>query len=162
MDLHCINHEDKVAVAKCIGCGAGLCRECTEKYNIIVCDRCVGEAAMYEKKAAKKRLICMVVIFALFMLLGVYGTITDTVNLGFERGVRTMLLTPFMSYMFAGVPSGWRAIDKIGINKVMDIILIIPLAGWVLWFVFRIVLSCFLGLVALPIEFIKCLRLLKE
>lgn len=162
MNLQCINHEDKPAVATCIGCGVGLCRECTEKYNIIVCDRCVGEAEMYEKKAAKKRLICMVVVFVVFMLLGVYGTITDTINLGIERGIRTMLLTPFMSYMFAGVPSGWRAVDKIGIGKILDILLIIPIAGWAVWFLLKVVLSCFIGLVAMPIEIIKYVKLLKS
>lgn len=44
--MNCFNHEDKSAVGQCIDCGKFLCKECSSKYDIIICDEC------YQKRIA--------------------------------------------------------------------------------------------------------------
>ena len=38
--MNCFNHIDRAAVAQCSDCGKGLCAECTEKYEPILCTPC--------------------------------------------------------------------------------------------------------------------------
>ena len=42
--MKCYNHPDRDAVATCSECGVGLCRECADKHNPILCDRCFENA----------------------------------------------------------------------------------------------------------------------
>lgn len=47
--MKCYNHNDRDAVATCMECGVGLCRECADKYESVLCDKC------FEKKSKMKR-----------------------------------------------------------------------------------------------------------
>ena len=39
--MNCYNHPDFKAVASCInGCGRGLCKDCSEYYEVPICDHC--------------------------------------------------------------------------------------------------------------------------
>ena len=42
--MKCYNHQDRDAVATCSECGVGLCKECADKHNPILCDRCFEKA----------------------------------------------------------------------------------------------------------------------
>ena len=158
MNLNCMYHDDRPAVAQCVVCGVGLCKDCAEKYEPIVCEKCASQVNQDEKKLAKRRIICTAVIFALFILIGIYGTITETANYGIGKGLETLLMTPVMAWIFAGFPSGWRAVSKIK----LDAFLILPIVGWVFYFVIKLVLAFFVGIVAMPIELIKYIRILKN
>ena len=43
-EMKCYNHPDRDAVAMCSECGVGLCNECADKHNPILCDRCFEKA----------------------------------------------------------------------------------------------------------------------
>lgn len=38
--MKCFYHEDREAVAQCVDCNKGLCKECASKYKPILCDDC--------------------------------------------------------------------------------------------------------------------------
>lgn len=41
--MKCYNHPERDAVATCSVCGRGLCKECTDKYTPIMCEKCKQE-----------------------------------------------------------------------------------------------------------------------
>lgn len=38
--MNCAYHVNEVAVAQCVDCGRGLCKECAAKFNVAICETC--------------------------------------------------------------------------------------------------------------------------
>jgi hypothetical protein len=62
----------------------------------------------------------------------------------------------FFGYLVAGVPSGWRTLTKI----TPRVFLILPLAGWVLYFVYKLAASAVIGPFVLPFRLASSICLL--
>ena len=60
--------------------------------------------------------------------------------------------------MIAGLPAGWKALS--GITS--KFFLVLPVVGWAFYFSIKIGLSAIVGLVMLPVETVKAIRVLKR
>ena len=67
--MNCYNHTDQPAVATCIDCGKGLCSECSNKYNIFICDSCNLKRLYTEKSSIATRWGISIAIAVLFTLI---------------------------------------------------------------------------------------------
>jgi len=144
--MNCYNHPEEVAVASCIDCGKGLCKSCTSLYQMPICNEC----NMKRVKADKGNLIrvyipsiIMFIVGAIFcFFIGSRGNwpLTDYL-LGFF----------LIGFVFAGIPWGWKVLTFLQPRM----FLFLSLFGWVVYFLIKLLLSYFVGLVALPIGLIK-------
>ena len=143
--MNCYYHPHKSAVATCSDCGKGLCQECADKWNPILCDDCAGNQLSIRQSTLKRTVIIGVVLFIAGFL--AYYWI--------EGNVLKALLG---GYLIAGVPNGWAALSKIQPR----IFLFLPIIGWVIYFIVKFVLACFVGLGVFPINIIRCVTELKS
>jgi len=63
--MNCFNHIDRAAVAQCSDCGKGLCAECTEKYEPILCTPCFQKRRQGEKWRSVCSLLLLAALFAI-------------------------------------------------------------------------------------------------
>ncbi len=147
-------HDDKAAVAQCAVCGVGLCKECAEKYEPIVCEKCASQVKKDETKSLSRLFIYICVVFGAFAVLGVVTTIMSFFTLDFLGGLEGLLGCLFLGWEFAGIPSGWRAVSKLK----LEFFLALPILGWVLFFALKVMLAAFVGLIAMPIDVVKYIK----
>ncbi len=177
--MNCFYHEDKVAVAQCQDCGVGLCRACAERYSRPTCQRCVERAqqqaeatrenaqrqaeADYKSEylAAKKRnkktlktfIVFAVCIFLIGIMIG--SALSDPM-----WAVMGLFVSPLFAFVLTAFPAGWRASAKI--LSGFKFILILPIAGWIIYFFVRLMFAGVCGYVALPVEISKDRKIIKE
>nr|WP_321355578.1 hypothetical protein [uncultured Draconibacterium sp.] len=63
---------------------------------------------------------------------------------------------PFLLYMGLGLVSGWKALGRV----TPQIFLFLPILGWVIYFLIKVVLAMFVGLIAFPVRIIRNLGIL--
>ncbi len=158
MNLNCMFHDDKAAVAQCVVCGVGLCKECAEKYEPIVCERCASQVQKNEQKNLRGLFIYVCIAFGLFTVIGVVSFLMAFVTLDFAAGIQGLLGGIFLGWEIAGLPSGWRAVSKIK----LDIFLVLPILGWVMLYAFKVLLAAFVGFIAMPIDVVKYIKTVKD
>lgn len=129
--MKCSSHYDLDAVSQCVDCGKALCPECTNKFSFPVCSSCNLARIQLDKKFFKKNIILMVVFFFV-------GFFWDD-NLSFWESLGR-------GYFFAGIPWGWATLSRITPN----IFLFMPLVGWIVYFLFKAMLSMFIGMFVTP------------
>jgi len=134
--MHCYYHENEEAVATCSRCGKSLCRRCAENFKPITCVDCVREAVEYTKQEMTKSIVLSV----LLMIVGI------------------IITRDFFGFLLAGIPSGWRALNKI----TPSIFLVLPIGGWVIYFFVKLFIAYCIGLVALPIKLYQDISELKK
>lgn len=135
-----------------------LCKECAEKYEPIVCEKCALQVQQDEQKSLRGRFIYICIAFGLFTVIGVVSFLMSFVTLDFAAGVQGLLGGIFLGWEFAGIPSGWRAISKIK----LDMFLVLPIVGWVLYYAFKVMLAALVGFIAMPIDVVKYIRTVKN
>lgn len=167
--MKCYHHPDRDAVAYCGNCGRGLCSECSDRYDPVLCEKCAQEIISDQRaedavnlKKAKRTLKTLRIIMIVFAVLGVLGGIlTLTSGSGKISDVLSMVLgVPLSIWFILGIPSGWRALNK-AFDK-LKFILIMPIIGWLIFYTLKLYLASFVGIVAFPIEYFKLRKLVKS
>lgn len=134
--MKCYKHYDMDAVSTCNACSKALCPTCSEKFTYPICDSCVLNQIKDNKSFLLRNGILMVVLFIFGLMQG---------DFIFAIGM-------------AGVPWGWSALNKI----TPSIFLVMPLLGWVIYFIIKFALSMFIGIFVLPFQIRKIVKGLKE
>jgi len=142
--MKCHDHNDSDAVSQCCDCGRGLCPQCTNKWSIIICDACNYQRAEKEKKEVIKNIYITIPLFF--------------VGLFFLSNSASFVSRIILGYIFAGLPWGWSALNKITPN----VFLFLPIGGWVLYFVIKFMLSLLIGAFALPYKAFKHYKTYEE
>lgn len=137
--MNCYNHPEKVAVASCVDCGKGLCKECASLYQIPICNECNLKRVKNDKGNITKIYLPSILLFILGMLLGIFGY-----NGSYTLGI-------FFGYLFASVPWGWKIVTFIQPRM----FLFLSFFGWVMYFLIKLFISSFVGIIAFPINLIK-------
>lgn len=158
MSLNCMYHDNRPAVAQCVVCGVGLCKECAEKYEPTVCKKCASQVQNDEQKSIRRRFIYICVAFGLFAVIGVVSLLLSFVTLNFADGFEELLGMLFLGWEIAGLPSGWRAVSKLH----LEAFLVLPILGWLMYFVIKVMLAAFVGLIAMPIDVVKYIIMVKN
>jgi hypothetical protein len=135
--MNCYNHPDDVAVATCIDCGKGLCKNCAALYQMPICNECNLTRVKNDKGSIIKVYMPSVVLFILGMLFGI-------ANESFLYGI-------LAGYILAGIPWGWKVVTFIQ----PKMFLFMSFLGWVCYFLLKLAISGFVGIIALPIGIAK-------
>jgi hypothetical protein len=136
--MNCYNHPEEVAVASCVDCGKGLCKACAGLYQLPICNECNLKRVKNDKGNLIKIYLPSIVLF-------IIGIIIGTSNLGdFFLGI-------ILGYVFAGIPWGWKIVSFIQPRM----FLFLSFFGWVMYFFLKLMISFVVGIIALPIGFIK-------
>ena len=137
--MNCYNHIDQPAVGTCIDCGKGLCSECSNKYNIFICDSCNLKRLYTEKSSIATRWGISIAIAVLFTLINFEILPKDF--LIYLIMLPAMIICVFI--ISISIQYGWRAL-----NSVMP-----PVS---------FVVSFFIGLISTPIMLFKDIKRYKE
>ncbi len=144
--MNCYNHPTQTAVSQCTDCGKGLCSQCTSMYSIPICNTCNKQRVGKEKRAIiKSWLLTLVMGIVVMFILGIF-LFTPGAEYKFRYFGYPMLL-----WISFGIVPGWRALNRITPN----IFLVLPLLGWVLYFVVKFLLAIAIGWIVLPFKLIK-------
>jgi hypothetical protein len=135
--MNCFNHPEEVAVASCVDCGKGLCKNCASLYQMPICNECNLKRVKTDKGNLVRVYVPSVVLFIPWML---WCIANGSFLMGFIAG-----------FIFAGIPWGWKVVTFIQ----PKMFLFLSFGGWVVYFLIKFVISCFVGIVALPIGLIK-------
>jgi hypothetical protein len=65
----------------------------------------------------------------------------------------SVLMTIFIFYTASGIVAGWKTLTTI----TPQIFLFLPVLGWLLYFLVKLALAFFVGLVMLPIRTVVCI-----
>jgi hypothetical protein len=135
--MNCFNHPEEVAVASCIDCGKGLCKKCAGLYQMPICNECNLKRVKNDKGNIIRIYLPSILLFVLGMLWGI--------------GNGSFLLGISAGFIAAGIPWGWKIVTFIQ----PKMFLFLSFGGWVVYFLIKFVISCFAGIVALPIGLVR-------
>lgn len=146
--MNCYNHPPQTAVSQCSDCGKGLCHQCSTTYSIPICNTCNASRISSERIRIIKELAFTIIFgVGLAYLLG-----EKLFFQGHSFSLKTTVLYYVIyTYAFAGIISGWKTLTRI----TPRIFLVLPIIGWILYFVVKLFLSFWLGLIMLPIRTIR-------
>ena len=147
----CYFHPETTIVATCQDCSKGLCKNCSDKFNIQICVSCNRNRGATEKSTIMKELKWMIgfPIIAMFFNLGLISKHAPSIG-GFSY--------IFIFYMLIAIVSGWYKLNKLTASY----FLFLPLIGWVIYFVIKLVLSLYVGVFIAPFRIYKNINRLKE
>lgn len=144
--MNCYDHPTQIAVAQCIDCGKGLCPQCATMYSISICNTCNKQRINKEKRTIiKSWLLTFVLGLVVMFVSGIFLFAP-----GAEHKFRYFGY-PMLLWISFGMVPGWRALNRITPN----IFLILPLLGWVFYFVVKFLLALAIGCIILPFKLIK-------
>jgi hypothetical protein len=135
--MNCFNHPEEVAVANCVDCGKGLCKKCASLYQTPICNECNLKRVKTDKGNLIRVYVPSIVLFIPWMLWGIANG--------------SLLMGLAVGFIFAGIPWGWKVVTFIQ----PKMFLFLSFGGWVVYFLIKLVISCFFGIVALPIGLVK-------
>lgn len=143
--MKCYYHPDRDAVGTCLDCGRGLCQECIDKYSAPICSDCNLKRLQNDKQGVYKEFIITAVLAVIGIVLAFAGE---------PHGLMDVLTVIWGT---AGIYPGWRALNKITPN----IFLVLPLVGWLFYFIIKFIISVCIGWICLPIRLVMNIRKLK-
>lgn len=144
--MKCYKHNDTDIVVQCHNCGKGLCSSCSNRFEFILCESCLIANNEEVVSSAKKSLKSACRLFVVGFVLS-FGTLEIS-----------WFFPVFWGYVFAGVPLGWKTIDK----KTPNFILIMPIIGWLIFFLYKFVFSAIIGIFRTPFHIKRILNEIKE
>lgn len=145
--MNCYYHSDAQSVANCTDCGKPLCKKCASNFEQPLCKSCVSKRNSNLKSIALKNLAALIGA----LVIGILLTVWMVAENGTENFIGQLLADIIIGLAIAGVPSGWKALDKITPN----IFLILPIVGWLIYFFVKGVLSMIVGVFILPVKTVK-------
>ena len=141
--MKCYYHGDTDAVAQCVDCGKGLCKECASRFAIPICPECNLKRIKTDKKQLHKNIIIMVIAFI----------IGFCVSSGQNVGLRLLI-----GYFFAGIPWGWSVLTRITPNM----FLFLSWVGWIIYALLKFCLAAIIGMFVTPYKIYKIVKELSE
>lgn len=151
--MNCYNHHNDPAVATCIDCGKGLCNNCAHKYNIPICDNCNQIRIKNEKGNIVKNWI----IIAILTLL-LFPIFPKPLANNFIDFLIVSLFFLVIFYIAISIVYGWKFL--VSITSIT--FLILPVIGWIIYFVVKLTLSCLIGFFVAPIKLYQDIKRYKE
>ena len=139
--MKCYHHPDRDAVAACMECGRGLCKECASYYTKPLCSECAVSKALHIKGNLEKA--CL--LFAVLALLSLV-----VIAAAYAPGIppaRVLMSALFLACM----PFGWYKLTEF----TPRVFLILPVIGWIFYFIVKAAVSACIGPLAL---FFRVLR----
>lgn len=146
--MKCYYHETRDAVAQCNRCGKLICKECAEKRDPPICPDCAKTEEAKNKRSMKITVMLSAALGLEGLAVGVFPILSLFTQGNFSLGgfLMNLLLTALIAFVMAGIPFGWRYLNKI----TSKMFLFLPVIGWVIYLYLKLILSVFAGIYALP------------
>ncbi len=158
--MNCFNHPETPSVGVCQDCQKGLCIECISKYNIPICTGCRAHRINSEKKSIKKDLfkifgvgIAITYFFSGFLFLTLNSSKESQMS-----GIEIVFFVIFIIYMFSGTYVGWKKLTSFS----STVFLSLPIIGWVMFFVIKLMFSTMIGVFILPTTVLQKIKRLNQ
>jgi hypothetical protein len=145
--MNCFNHTNDTAVAQCQDCQKGLCTTCSKQYALPICKYCNDYRISHEKKD---------IYLELFYSYGI-GLILVYLFSKFTKTDITIPLYFGYFYICSGIYPGWKLI-----NKFFPTIIFGNIVFSLFILLFKLSISIYVGLVALPFRTFKMISRLYE
>lgn len=145
--MNCFNHTNDTAVAQCQDCQKGLCTTCSKKYALPICKYCNDYRISQEKKDIYSDLFYSFGIGLILVFL-------------FSKYTKTNITVPLYFgyfYICSGIYPGWKFLNKFLPSIVFGNIIISLCI-----LLFKLLISVYVGLVALPFRTFKMISRLYE
>ena len=145
--MNCFNHTNITAVAQCQDCQKGLCTTCSKQYALPICKYCNDYRISQEKKDIYSELFYSFGIGLILVFL-------------FSKYTKTNITVPLYFgyfYICSGIYPGWKLLNNFLPSIVFGNIIISLFI-----FLFKLSLSVYVGLVALPFRTFKIISRLYE
>lgn len=146
--MKCYNHTDQDIVAQCQVCSRGLCSDCSEIFQSPLCQNCATEQTRLYRNSLLKQLLIFGGIFFL-----VFSSMASD-----HKSHQPLIFCFLVAYAAASVPWGWSATSRI----TPDVFLIMPVAGWMIYFGFKYMISGIVGFFIAPFKLYRAVRDLIE
>ena len=146
--MSCYHHPERESVAQCSQCGKALCRECASLYTPPFCAACAYSGVSKLKQEIQK-LAIMGAFMAFIYVLAIFTTA--------DGEVYRPLYTIVCGIIFGCVPFGWSALNSV----IPRTILVLPVAGWLIYFFLKLTISIFIGWLALPYKILQAKRVIE-
>lgn len=117
------------SVNSCSNCGRRLTVQEDKMFNPPTCITCAKEHV----KKVKNEMTISILLSIVFMVVGI------------------ILIRNIGGVLLAGIPYGWLLLNKL----TSKFFLWLPVIGWLIYFIVKLVLSYFIGLIALPIKLVQ-------
>ena len=154
--MNCFNHHEVNAVAQCQDCNKGLCNDCAKQYSIPICSTCNSARGGSEKTRIIKELFWTFGLglgLTFMMLKGPLGQMLFA-----NDSIQASLMIFMIFYTCSGLVAGWYTLNRI----TPQVFLFLPLIGWVIYFVFKMMIAIWVGYVMLPIRTFRNIKRLKQ
>lgn len=145
--MNCFNHTNHTSVAQCQDCQKGLCTTCCKQYALPICKYCNEYRISQEKKD---------IYLELFYSFGI-GLILVFL---FSKYTKTNITVPLYFgyfYICSGIYSGWKLLNKLLPSIIFGNIII-----FLFILFFKLSISVYVGLIALPFRTYKMISRLYE
>jgi hypothetical protein len=154
--MNCYYHNEVTSVAACPDCSKGLCRKCSDNFNIPICTSCNIKRASSEKSE-------IIIEFAWMIGAGILGLVFLYSLLPFPKlfknnWLKGILPSLWMFYVFACFVTGWKALSKF----TSKYFLFLPLIGWVIYFFIKLYIALFVGVFIAPFKIFKNIKKLRS
>jgi len=141
--MNCFNHPEEVAVASCIDCGKGLCKTCAGLYQMPICNECNLKRVKGDKGDILRVYLPSIILFIIGAVFFLYNSV--------DSFFLKILGSIVCGYIFAGIPWGWKAVTFIQPRM----FLFLSFFGWGIYFILKVGISLFVGIVVFPFGIIK-------
>jgi len=145
--MNCYNHNNIAAVAQCPDCGVALCAKCVALFTMPICASCKKKRISSEILEITQGLLLTFAVGILFAILLFRWT-----NEGHSFPLLFKIISfviPF--YVFSGLVPGWKTLTML----TPRVFLILPILGWIIYFIIKFLLSLCIGVFVFPIYIIK-------
>lgn len=162
--MNCFYHPDTIIVATCQDCGKGLCKSCASNYTIPICKQCNSTRKSNDLKIIRNEFIQVILIGALitffvhiFSFESIFGSNSDLIGNPKVLGLYILVIIVNFYYCM-GIVIGWKTLSRL----TPQMFLFLPLIGWLIYFMIKLYVSMFVGLVWTPVWFVRKIKRLKE
>lgn len=134
--MNCYFHPSGPAVAQCVDCHKGLCRDCVSKYTLPICDACNMRRKRSEVVRYAKPLVICLVLYIIGYNIGILGP---------DRTLG--------AYLVISVYTGWKIINQF----LPNIFIWFSFRAIFWYYLIRIVVSVFIGILVSPFYLGYCI-----
>lgn len=154
--MNCYEHPETVAVASCQDCTRGLCQDCSNVFNSIICLKCNANHFLDDKSSIKTFWWASGILFTVGCAVSIRFSLNLAPKNTFFEGISHSYYLPFL---FGGFPWGWKIIDQPDYQPAnnINITLSTPL-GIFFGTLIKIAIAAVVGGIALPFSLFQSIK----
>lgn len=148
--MNCYYHPSTTIVATCQDCKKGLCKSCSDKFNIPICTTCNRKRVSAEMSEILTNFAWMIGI-AIAGLWLCHSFIIKELHVQQGGQLTKVFFYIFLFYSFVAIVVGWKTLNRLTSNY----FLFLPLIGWVIFLGVKLYAATMVGMFVAPFWIVK-------